>query len=253
MEAVAGQASAIRNPGLWFLIDGPILPSPAVVGGLFANAIIPESEADTAGTGDKVLATVISGGLTFDLTGCVIDRARLRADGAARSDLAPLSRIGATQAVVVRPGPHIASVAAAPIVVRGMATVGEVLARRLSAVARIYWPPSGWSTCTEEYVRTAGLWTESGAFPGPGIIQFRPAMGGALQSSGLAHFTGQELRIEGDLAPEGQHDRQRADRLAADLAVRSRVTSSETYHCALGTSIRIAPSANGRYVRASLA
>jgi len=77
----------------------------------------------------------------------------------------------------------------------------------------IVWPPSQSVIGREFFLSVAKAWLDGGAFPALGLVAFREAVDGALQSAGLGFWIGQELRIE----PPLSNDRVAATRLGVRL------------------------------------
>ena len=74
-------------------------------------------------------------------------------------------------------------------------------------------------------------------------------MGSALQSMGLAYFTGQELRLEADLAMDADSSTRLGLRIAEMLAHRGPLEQVELFAGPDGGTVRLEPSGNGRFVR----
>jgi hypothetical protein len=74
-----------------------------------------------------------------------------------------------------------------------------------------------------------------------------------MQSEGLAFFTGQELRIEPELAAAGPRAAQIALRLIHALVERGPVEGPENVLGPSGEPLRLQPSPNRRFVRVTAA
>lgn len=191
----------------------------------------------------KPSCELVLDGLTFDLF--VVN------DGAAIPDyIQPLAPdLAGGESLVLLPGPHLASAARTLPVVRGQWRMAQRLCTLVSQVAAIGWSPSRTAMTPDVFTAMSGAWVDAGVFPPLGLIAFLPAMGKALHSCGLDHFTTQELRIEPDLAAD--HDRaiRLGLRLAETLVLRGPLAEAEQFADPGGGAIRLEPSANGKFVR----
>ena len=144
-------------------------------------------------------------GLTFDLRGLSPGIGAQVADPGHAFGL-PLAEGQGLEAVVLRPGPHLASAGALIPVVRTMAALGCELAG-LPGLVAIGWEPSGTIMSPDYFRRTVGAWLDGGPFPALGLTALARSPTGAMRSVGLNFFLGHEL----ELAP-------RAGESAADAA-----------------------------------
>ena len=141
-------------------------------------------------------------GLTFDITGL--------APGPGETLPAVAHRFGATdggnddlEAVLLRPGAHLAGAAAMLPVVRGCVALAAALATQTGAQA-VVWIPARTAMTPDYFAATIGDWLGGGAFPVLGLTALVPG-GAGLISEGLSFFTGQELEVSGgDLAHAGR-------------------------------------------------
>ncbi|HZV08626.1 MAG TPA: hypothetical protein VFF94_02675, partial [Novosphingobium sp.] len=134
-------------------------------------------------------------GLAFDLVGLAPAAAlptpavRHRFGVAGPDPEAPL------EAVVLRPGAHLAGGENLLPVVRAMMQLAVDLAG-LGGVEAVIWAPAATMMGRDYFLRNVGRWLEGGAFPALGLTALLREADGAICSDGLAFFTGQELRIE---------------------------------------------------------
>lgn len=201
--------------------------------------------------GDPLCEAVVDG-LTFDLVVRNCDPGHIRAAGDSRQVVEALRPHASRRAIVITPGPHLAAAGNTIPVVRGMMQLGAAVAATARNIDCVVWPPSGWTADPASFASAIAHWGRGGAWPTPGLVQFHRAIDGNLQSAGLAHFTGQELRIEGisDLDP-GYVERLAA-RLAEMLVHHGRLSEAEQFIGPSGEQLRLVPSVNGRYVRVQL-
>ncbi|MBU7578917.1 MAG: hypothetical protein KAF27_00370 [Porphyrobacter sp.] len=145
-------------------------------------------------------------GLTFDLSGFAPGPAAPFPAFAHRFDLPALPAPDAYEALVLRPGPHLADGAASLPLMRGLLALGCDLVRQLPDVVAVGWGPAGTAIGARFFESVTSAWLEGGPFPALGLTAFTQTEDGALESVGLAFWIGQELRIEPSLT---------ADRVAA--------------------------------------
>ena len=90
---------------------------------------------------------------------------------------------------------------------------------------------------------------EGGVFPGLGLAALVPTPDGGMHSQGLALFTGQELRLEPDLASDRATGAKIGLRLMHWLVEHGRLEAPERIPGPDGEPLRMEPSSNGRFVR----
>lgn len=159
-------------------------------------------------------------------------------------DFAPAS----IAAVSLRLGPHIEAGRGNLAILREWFALAAALADALGA-AGIVWTPAGLALGPALLARNLQAWTARGELPVTLLASFHPTLDGAVQSSGLAFFTGQEFRIE----PQLVGGTQQVDTLAR-LLFRHLVYAgpqSDTGHLSTpdGHPLRIEPVADGHSIR----
>jgi hypothetical protein len=103
------------------------------------------------------------------------------------------------EAVTLRPGPHLAAGSTMMPVVRMLAWLTANLAV-LPGLRAVVWHPARCWSAPETFRTGVSRWIEGGPFPAFGLAALAEMPDDALQSEGLALFTGQELRIEPGLS-----------------------------------------------------
>lgn len=149
--------------------------------------------------------------------------------------------------LTIVPGPDIANMAHAMPVVRA----GAMLVRRVidfKMPLAIVWRAIGSAMEAGYFKRVVDTWLAGGPFPALGMIGFRSAPDGGLHSHGLAHFTGQELRLDPEIGEAGAEGWALAARLIDRLIESDPVESPLELPGEAGRTIRLTPSANGRFV-----
>lgn len=107
------------------------------------------------------------------------------------------------EAVVLRPGPHLAGAAAMLPVVRGCTALAAALAEHTGAVA-VVWIPARSAMGVGHFGAMIADWLNGGAFPALGLTALTPNAAG-IASEGMAFFTGQELQVLADTAADRRH------------------------------------------------
>lgn len=240
--------------GLWLHLSDSPEPIDLALGGILRGRGAALLSNDFSLAGPAVAADpdrpapfceLLLDGMTYDLM--------LVARGAGRRlpDYRPALDKAAAQgpALVLVPGPHLATAAGSPSVVRAQWQLGTRLCSLLERVMAVGWPPAGAVLTPGSFDGLAEGWAGSGQFPSHGLIAFRPVLGQGLHSSGLAWFTGQELRLEPDLVQDHDQAVRLGLRLAEILIHRGRLTEMEQFAHPAGGTIRLKPSPNGRFVR----
>jgi hypothetical protein len=152
------------------------------------------------------------------------------------------------EAITIRPGPHLEGGHSLSPVVRSLAALGASLAA-MEGVEAIAWHPARcWSGAA--YFREAVLrWIEGGVFPSLGLTALALNPDGGMHSEGLALFTGQEVRIEPELTSDRAAGAKIGVRLIDYLVDIGRIEKPQRIVGPDGATLKLEPSANGRFVR----
>lgn len=145
-------------------------------------------------------------GLTFDLSGLAPGAASAFPALAHRFDLPVLPSPEEYEAMVLRPGPHLAEGSGSLPVMRELLALGCDMVRQFADVQAVGWSPAGSAIGRRFFESVTSAWLDGGPFPALGLTAFAETPDGAIESAGLAFWIGQELRIEPPLS---------ADRVAA--------------------------------------
>lgn len=262
-EGNAEGAAAIANgeqannlkpaPVLSLLFDAAARPDVATIRALeaecreFAISHEPATAADREGEEGDWLELLVNG-LTFDLLGLAPGPAYSPDQLRHRFGLPDSFEPQTCRALALQPGPHLIGGSAMLPVVRGQLWLATRLCA-LPGVVAIGWSPARSVCGVEHFLRYVRNWLEGGLFPGLGLTALSEIHDGASHSEGLAFFTGQELRIEPELAADKDGIPQLLMRLTDDLVRRGRITRPDRIGFPQIGFLRIAPSGNGRFVR----
>lgn len=191
---------------------------------------------------------ILANGLTFDLAGLAPGPGEYLPDRAHAYGLTAEELAAPLEAVRLAPGPHLTGGSTMLPVIRCLAW----LAARLSALPgtrAVSWHAARCWSGPVHFRDGVLRWMEGGAFPGLGLTALAPVPDGGMQSEGLALFTGQELRIEPELALDRAESAKLALRLIHLLVDNGPVTAAEQVTLPGAVRLRLEPSANRRFVR----
>lgn len=191
---------------------------------------------------------LLANGLTYDLHGLVPGAALAPGQFRHCFDLPDTFEPRAFRALSLQPGPHLVGGAAMLPVVRSQAWLATRLCA-LPGVAAVGWAPARSLCSVGHFAGSVRRWLEGGVFPALGLTALAETSDGALHSEGLAFFTGQELRLEPELAVDKAGAARLGVRLINELVGRGKLTRAERITALGGERLTIAPSENGRFVR----
>ena len=193
---------------------------------------------------DAGWAEALVTGLTFDLCGLAPGAGEAVPSIAHRFGLAWDWRGDPLEAVLVKPGAHLAGATAMLPVVRACVALGAALADQTGAVA-VVWIPARSAMTPDYFAATVADWLGGGAFPALGLTALVAGESG-VTSEGLAFFTGQEIQVCGsDLAAAGRIAVRMVHTLVGlgSLAAPTQLTGPD------GESLLAEPSGDGSVVR----
>lgn len=188
-------------------------------------------------------------GLTFDLSLPDTDSAPSVADFSGPEFLSRLRKTDEFEVLIITPGPHLAGGNYLLPILRGLWSLGASLGEKLDGLLAYGWPPSSSLIEPSLFCNGANDWAKGGALPAAALTSFNESMDRGLQSKGLSVFTGQELRLEPDLAEHPDNARRLGLRLVDQLIRRGRIDAVEEFTGPDGAPLRLEPSKNGKFVR----
>jgi hypothetical protein len=188
-------------------------------------------------------------GLTFDVTGLAPGPSCAAPDIAYRFDIEDRGSEGALEAIRIAPGTHLSGGERTLPVFKGMAGLVRDLVHHFDDVRAICWPPARSAIGRRYYESVVTAWLEGGAFPALGFCAFDETAEGALQSSGLEHWTGQELRIEPPISADKVAATRLGVRLINQLVLVGGIEESERFVAPDGARLVMRPSRNRRFVQ----
>jgi hypothetical protein len=199
-------------------------------------------------SGDCAWLELLVSGLTFDLKGLApgpgTDPPKRRHEFGLPADFYE----GRLEAVTLQPGPHLVEGATMLPVVHSLAGLAAQLCALASVRAVAWHPASSW--CAPQHFRdSVNRWLEGGVFPGLALAALAAMADGGMQSQGLALFTGQEFRLEPDVADDPASTAKLGLRLMHWLVEHGPVAGPETLPGPEDQRFQLDPSADGRIVR----
>lgn len=204
---------------------------------------------DTKASGKGVWLELLREGLSFDLEGlgpgegCQLPRIEYRFDFPADASIADL------EAIRLGPGGHLNGSERSIPILRGMIAVARDLADAFPDLAAVAWPPARSLIGSRFFESTMAAWLVGGPFPALGLTSFRETMDGGLETMGLAHLIGQELRIEPVVASDRVAATRLGVRLVNHLVMAGRLENAEELTGPDGRRIVLRPSKNGKFIR----
>ncbi len=192
---------------------------------------------------------LLTNGMTFDLVGLAPGRPMGVPVINHRINLPDGFLETTGEAVCVIPGPHLSGGTNSLPVVRAMLGLVGRLAAAFKPVRAICWPPAAMMMSADIFCASAENWIKGGPFPAQVLTGFKQMSDGGLQSEGLAHFTGQELRIEPGSVGDYPTAALLAARLIQQLASHGPLLQTEEVIAPDGSQMRLEPSGNGKFVR----
>ncbi len=190
---------------------------------------------------------LLSSGLTFDLLGlepansAVLPPARQFfgfPQDAERFDF---------EAIVLRPGPHIAAAGSMMPVVRVMTALAAQLVEAFPVQAVCWEPAQSWME-PKYFSRIVETWIFGGAFPALGLVRMERDDSGTVTSECLSFFVGQEVRVAAVPDENPAETVKRAVRLADHLVRNGPLTGPDRIDAGGGTILMAEPSRDGRFV-----
>lgn len=200
-----------------------------------ADALVPWS-------GDLDWIELLADGLTFDLGGLAPRSPASFPEPAHRFDLPALPRAGEFEALILRPGPHLATGDHAMPLMRGMLALACDMIRQFDDLAAVVWDPAKSAIGRRFFESATSAWLDGGPFPALGLTAFTETPDSALETVGLAFWTGQELRIEPPLSADRVAATRLGIRLVNHLVITGGLEEDDRIVAPDGTRLTLRPS-----------
>lgn len=202
---------------------------------------VPESapHAEALWPGQQHWLELLCDGLTFDLAGFAPGPESPFPALDHRFDLAEMPVPGAFEVLALRPGPHLAAGGAAMPVMRALVALACELVRHFADLVVVGWGPTRSAIGRRFFESVAAAWLEGGPFPALGLTAFAETPDGALESTGLDFWIGQELRIEPPLSNDRVAATRLGIRLVNHLVIRGGLAEDERIIAPDGTPLML--------------
>jgi hypothetical protein len=182
-------------------------------------------------------------GLTFDLAGLAPGPGGPFPDFLYRFDLAAMPAVGdGFEVLTLRPGPHLVAGGNAMPVMRALLALACELVRHFGDLVAVGWGPTRSAIGRRFFESVAAAWLEGGPFPALGLTAFAATPDGALESTGLDFWIGQELRIEPPLSRDRVGATRLGIRLVNHLVLRGGLKEDERIIAPDGAPLVLRPS-----------
>ena len=215
-EITAASLAAPGLPALFLLFEKGDRPTRAVVrdmlGGSSRLFVTHDPSCNEDETADRDHSAVtgesfawlelLCDGLTFDLLG--LDGGPPLSSGpiAHRFGTANALDFGSLVAVGLFPGPHLAEGANSIPVIRTMLGVALELIEDFPDCRAVQWSPARAVISADLFKQIASEWLQGGPFPALGLIGYRSATDGYLESEGFEFLSGFEIAVSPELAQD---------------------------------------------------
>jgi hypothetical protein len=191
---------------------------------------------------------LLTSGLTFDLHGLEPGPAAQfpprQRDVGLGEEIAP----GSVEPVTLSLGPHLTGGVGLVPVLKMLASLAATLSG-LEGVRAVAWHSARNWIDPGTYRDSVESWVEGGVFPGLVLASLALSPDRGMHSEGLSLFTGQELRLEPDLAVDLPEAAKLAVRLLDHFVERGKVEAADTIIGPDGAKLQLEPSGNGKFVR----
>lgn len=181
-------------------------------------------------------------GLTFDLSGLAPGPGSSFPVLAHRFDLPALPTPDDHEAMSLRPGPHLAASGNSLPINRALLGLACDLVHHFEDLVAVGWGPACSAIGRRFFESVTSAWLDGGPFPALGLTAFVETPDGALQSAGLAFWTGQELRIEPPLSADRIAATRLGIRLVNHLVLIGGLSADERITAPDGTRLVLRPS-----------
>lgn len=195
------------------------------------------------------MTELLDSGFTFDLVGLppATELSVLKAENLFDVERSP-DRSG-LEALLLRPGQHVGGGSHLQPVMRKLADIACRFVRHFENLSAIGWSPASSAMGAQYFDSVASDWIGGGPFPALGLTAFREGTDGSIESVGLAHWIGQEIRIEPPLSTNRVEATRLGVRLVNYLVDAGPVEGAERLTAPDGGPLVLRGTAGERFIR----
>lgn len=139
---------------------------------------------------------LLAKGLTFEIHGLAPAKAKHAVESRQAYGFGPDGVPRGLEAVQIVPSPHISAGAGLQPVLRTLLSLAANLCMHLPTRG-VGWGPAQTIMESRYFTSVTLNWLAGGPFPAAGLTALTCASDGSVTTRGLAHFTGQEMQLEG--------------------------------------------------------
>ncbi len=202
------------------------------------------SHAEALWPGQQDWLELLTGGLTFDLSGLAPGPASMFPEIDHRFDLPAVPTPEGYEAMTLRAGPHLAAGGRSMPLNRTMLALACDLVRQFEDLAAVCWGPARSAIGRRFFESVITAWLDGGPFPALGLTAFVETPDHALESVGLGFWIGQELRIEPPLSADRVAATRLGIRLVNQLVIIGGLKEDDRIVAPDGTRLVLSPSRN---------
>ena len=159
-------------------------------------------------------------------------------------DLPELPAPADHEGLTLRPGPHLVAGRNSMPVMRALLGLACEMVRHFEDLVAVSWSPAGTVMGRRFFESVISGWLEGGPFPALGLTAFAETADGALESTGLDFWIGQELRIEPPLSTDRVAATRLGIRLVNHLVLAGGLEADDRIIASDGTPLALRPSRN---------
>lgn len=194
-------------------------------------------------------AELVVSGITFKLNGLGDGQSCQSSAADTLIDIASTYLLDRSETLCLSLGDHVRSGGKSTAIIRVMIECARIIVSAFPNCIGVSWESARIVASPKFFLAQAQEWDNKGQFPIRFFVIIRPSIDEGIESRGLELFTGQELRIEPEIVHAMPDVNLLSERLAVTLALHGGLDAIQTYTAPDGTTLKLEPSVNGRYVR----
>ena len=192
---------------------------------------------------------LLDSGFTFDLVGLVPTHRIPAIEAENLFDVERSPDRSGLEALLLKPGQHLSGGSHLQPVMRKLVDVACRFVRHFDNLVAIGWTPASSAMGAQYFDSVASDWIGGGPFPALGLTAFREGTDGSIESVGLTHWIGQEIRIEPPLSTDRVEATRLGVRLVNHLVDAGPVEGAERLTAPDGGPLVLRGTAGERFIR----